>query len=184
MNHKQSTNKKIDIADFFGANVLMKTSWKNFAETRFPALRKVQAGKAKLTLDVANVVAIKWRTGYFQSATHYTHWFQPLTGRTPRNMTLFFRLNQTAPLSLNFPANNWFRRPDASYFPSGGIRATLKRALYSVGLHFAGILKEDAAGRCHVLYSDRIFSYTGEALDKKHRYCVPWTLFQTSSASA
>ena len=124
----------------------------------------IDNGKA-LTRDIASSVAIgmkKWATE--RGATHYTHWFQPLTGGTAEKHDAFFTLNGAGKPIEDFGGNELYQQePDASSFPSGGLRNTFEARGYTAW---------DPTSPAFVI-GDRLciptifVAYTGEALDYK-----------------
>lgn len=100
--------------------------------------------------------------------THYTHWFQPLTGKTAEKHDVFFKLEQNGNAIFHFDGSSLIQQePDASSFPSGGLRATHEARGYTVWDPSSPIfIKETKNGR--TLCIPAIFiSYTGESLDLK-----------------
>ena len=118
-----------------------------------------------LDLDVANVVAsVMKRWAIEQGATHYTHWFQPLTGTTSEKHDGFVSPQHDGTAIMEFSGKELIKgEPDASSFPSGGLRATAEARGYTAWDPTSyAFVKDD------VLCIPTAFcSYTGEALDKK-----------------
>ncbi len=135
----------------------------------YKAVKKVQAGEAELSLEVAEVVANAMKDWAIeQGATHYTHWFQPLTGLTAEKHDSFISPTGDGKVILEFSGKELIQgEPDASSFPSGGLRATFEARGYTAwDTTSPAFLKEDATGV--TLYIPTAFiSYHGEALDKK-----------------
>ena len=124
----------------------------------------IEKGQA-LDLEVANVVAsVMKRWAIEQGATHYTHWFQPLTGITSEKHDGFVSPQPDGTAIMEFSGKELIKgEPDASSFPSGGLRATFEARGYTAWdpTSFAFIKDQ-------VLYIPTAFcSYGGEALDKK-----------------
>lgn len=131
----------------------------------YKSLRKTIRDGKELNLDVANTVAHamkEWAIG--KGATHYTHWFQPLTGITSEKHDSFLDPRPDGRAIMSFSGKELIQgEPDASSFPSGGLRATFEARGYTAWdpTSFAFIKDE-------VLCIPTAFcSYTGEALDKK-----------------
>jgi glutamine synthetase len=127
-------------------------------------------GEAELTLDVANVVAEAMKVWAIEKgATHYTHWFQPLTGKTAEKHDSFLEPQADGSAMAVFSGKALIKgEPDASSFPSGGIRATFEARGYTAwDTTSPAFLKEDAAGNATLTIPTAFVSYTGEALDKK-----------------
>ena len=123
----------------------------------------------ELAPEVANVVAHAMKEWALKNgATHYTHWFQPMTGVTAEKHDSFLSPESNAHAVLEFSGKELIKgEPDASSFPSGGLRATFEARGYTAwDCTSPAFLREDAIGT--VLCIPTAFcSYTGEALDKK-----------------
>ena len=136
----------------------------------YKALKKTIENGTHLELDVANSVAVamkEWATE--NGATHYTHWFQPLTGVTAEKHDSFI----TAPMPngkvlMSFSGKELIKgEPDASSFPSGGLRATFEARGYTAwDCTSPAFVRQDAAGAT-LCIPTAFCSYTGEALDQK-----------------
>ncbi len=135
----------------------------------YAALRSTIENGEELTPDVANVVAHAMKEWALENgATHYTHWFQPMTGFTAEKHDSFLSAESDAHAVLEFSGKELIKgEPDASSFPSGGLRATFEARGYTAwDCTSPAFLREDAIGI--VLCIPTAFcSYTGEALDKK-----------------
>ena len=118
-----------------------------------------------LDLDVANVVAsVMKRWAIEQGATHYTHWFQPLTGITSEKHDGFVSPQPDGTAIMEFSGKELIKgEPDASSFPSGGLRATAEARGYTAWDPTSyAFVKDDV-----LCIPTAFVSYTGEALDKK-----------------
>jgi glutamine synthetase len=135
----------------------------------YKEIKKVQAGEITLTLAAAEVVANAMKDWAIEKgATHYTHWFQPLTGLTAEKHDSFISPTADGKVILEFSGKELIQgEPDASSFPSGGIRATFEARGYTAwDTTSPAFLRTDNTGV--TLYIPTAFvSYTGEALDKK-----------------
>ncbi|HMU96798.1 MAG TPA: glutamine synthetase III, partial [Elusimicrobiota bacterium] len=143
---------------------------KRLPKNVYAAMQKVIAGESELTLDVANVVAEEMKEWAIEKgATHYTHWFQPLTGKTAEKHDSFLDPQADGSAIAAFSGKTLIKgEPDASSFPSGGIRATFEARGYTAwDTTSPAFLKEDAAGNVTLTIPTAFVSYTGEALDKK-----------------
>ncbi|MEG0374202.1 MAG: glutamine synthetase III [Raoultibacter sp.] len=134
------------------------------SETYKSLARTIKEGKS-LEIEVANVVAHAMKEWAIErGATHYTHWFQPLTGITSEKHDSFLDPTPDGRAIMKFSGNELIQgEPDASSFPSGGLRATFEARGYTAWdpTSYAFIKDE-------VLCIPTAFcSYTGEALDKK-----------------
>jgi len=132
-------------------------------------LRDTIENGEELAPEVANVVAHAMKEWALKNgATHYTHWFQPMTGVTAEKHDSFLSPESNAHAVLEFSGKELIKgEPDASSFPSGGLRATFEARGYTAwDCTSPAFLREDAIGT--VLCIPTAFcSYTGEALDKK-----------------
>lgn len=135
----------------------------------YAQLRDTIENGEELAPEVANVVAHAMKEWALKNgATHYTHWFQPMTGATAEKHDSFLSPESNAHAVLEFSGKELIKgEPDASSFPSGGLRATFEARGYTAwDCTSPAFLREDAIGT--VLCIPTAFcSYTGEALDKK-----------------
>lgn len=161
----------VNLTEVFGANVFSDRVMKKvLPKPVYAALQKVMAGEAELTLATANVVAQAMKDWALErGATHYTHWFQPLTGKTAEKHDSFLEPQPDGSAIADFSGKQLIKgEPDASSFPSGGIRATFEARGYTAwDTTSPAFLKEDAAGNVTLTIPTAFVSYTGEALDKK-----------------
>ncbi|MBP1628182.1 MAG: glutamine synthetase catalytic region [Holophagaceae bacterium] len=135
----------------------------------FKELLAVQAGEKELTLEVAEVVAGAMRDWALErGATHYTHWFQPLTGLTAEKHDSFISPTGDGRVLMEFSGKELIKgEPDASSFPSGGLRATFEARGYTAwDTTSPAILKEDESG-VTLCIPTAFIGYHGHALDKK-----------------
>lgn len=159
------------ITDYFGKYVFDNAVMQEYMSPEtYAELRSViDAGKT-LGLDLANRVAEamkEWASD--NGATHYTHWFQPLTGTTAEKHDSFISIDKKGNTILEFTGKNLSKgEADASSFPSGGIRATFEARGYTVwDCSSPAFIRKTGNGNA-ILYIPTAFcSYTGEALDKK-----------------
>ena len=132
-------------------------------------VKAVQNGESELTVAVAEVVANAMKDWAIEKgATHYTHWFQPMTGLTAEKHDSFISPTEDGRAILEFSGKELIQgEPDASSFPSGGLRATFEARGYTAwDVTSPAFLSED--GNCKTLVIPTAFiSYHGEALDKK-----------------
>ena len=138
-------------------------------KTVYKELKSVQFGDSRLTRETAEVVANAMKDWAIEKgATHYTHWFQPLTGFTAEKHDSFISPTKDGKVMMEFSGKELIQgEPDASSFPSGGLRATFEARGYTAwDTTSPAFLREDKTGI--TLYIPTAFvSYTGEALDKK-----------------
>ena len=136
----------------------------------YKEVKKVMDQGGELSPEAADVVAKAMKDWAVENgATHYTHWFQPLTGITAEKHDAFVtHPDADGRMLMEFSGRELIKgEPDASSFPSGGLRATFEARGYTVwDITSPAFLKEDATGV--ILCIPTAFcSYTGEALDKK-----------------
>ncbi len=159
-------NKIQNLPEIFGCDVFNKATMKErLAADAYNAwLKCVQSGTA-LPLAAANEIAEAmkvWATE--KGATHFTHWFQPMTGITAEKHDSFISPTGDGRIIMEFSGKELVKgEPDASSFPSGGLRATFEARGYTAWDPRAFAFVKDGS-----LYIPTcFFSYTGEALDKK-----------------
>ncbi|MFQ8852328.1 MAG: glutamine synthetase III [Lachnospiraceae bacterium] len=131
----------------------------------YKALRKTIENGTHLELDVANSVAVAMKEWAVENgATHYTHWFQPMTGFTAEKHDSFITPVGDGEVIMDFSGKELIKgEPDASSFPSGGLRATFEARGYTAWDPTSPAFIKDGT-----LYIPTAFcSYSGEALDKK-----------------
>ncbi|MCC2255869.1 glutamine synthetase III [Ruminococcus sp. CLA-AA-H200] len=160
-----------NVADIFGENVfndtvmqerLPKKVYKNLKKT-------IEEGK-ELDLETADVIAHEMKEWAIEKgATHYTHWFLPLTGVTAEKHDSFISAPQpSGKVLMSFSGKELIKgEPDASSFPSGGLRATFEARGYTAwDCTSPAFVRQDAAGAT-LCIPTAFCSYTGEALDQK-----------------
>lgn len=131
----------------------------------YKALRKTIENNTHLELDVANSVAVAMKEWAVENgATHFTHWFQPMTGHTAEKHDSFISPIGDGQVIMDFSGKELVKgEPDASSFPSGGLRATFEARGYTAWDPTSPAFIKD-----RTLYIPTAFcSYSGEALDKK-----------------
>lgn len=158
------------IQDVFGSKVFNDEVMQLYLPKKtYAALKSTIENGEELQPEVANVVAHAIKEWALSSgATHYTHWFQPMTGVTAEKHDSFLSADSSSRAVLEFSGKELIKgEPDASSFPSGGLRATFEARGYTTwDCTSPAFLREDEIGT--VLCIPTAFcSYTGEALDKK-----------------
>ena len=131
----------------------------------YKALKKTIENGTHLELDVANSVAVAMKEWALEhGATHYTHWFQPMTNFTAEKHDSFISPTVDGQIIMDFSGKELVKgEPDASSFPSGGLRATFEARGYTAWDPTSPAFIKD-----RTLYIPTAFcSYSGEALDKK-----------------
>ena len=155
-----------NITEIFGSLVFNQTVMKETlpAET-YKALKHTMENGSPLNLDVANQVAEAMKNWAIKKgATHYSHWFQPLTGITAEKHDSFLTPAEEGKIIMRFSGKELIKgEPDASSFPNGGKRSTFEARGYTVWDPTSYPFVKD-----HTLCIPTAFcSYNGEALDKK-----------------
>jgi len=158
-------------AEIFGENVFNEKKMKELLpKATFKELKKTLDFGAPLSKELADVVANAMKDWALErGATHYTHWFQPLTGITAEKHDSFISPAADGTVIMEFSGKQLIQgEPDASSFPSGGLRATFEARGYTAWDPTSPcFLKEDAQGDLTLYIPTAFYSYTGEALDKK-----------------
>lgn len=163
--------KSNNISDFFGCNVFNDAVMQEkLPSDVYKKLKKTIEDGTELDYSIAGVVAHAMKEWAIEhGATHYTHWFQPLTGVTAEKHESFISAPNTAgKVIMEFSAKELTKgESDASSFPSGGLRATFEARGYTAwDCTSPAFLREDALG-VTLCIPTAFCSYTGEALDKK-----------------
>ena len=155
-----------NISELFGSMVFGDAVMKErLPKEIYNALRKTIEKGTHLELDVANVVATVMKDWAIEKgATHFTHWFQPMTGVTAEKHDSFITPDGRGRAIMEFSGKALVKgEPDASSFPSGGLRSTFEARGYT-----AWDPTSYAFVKGNTLYIPTAFcSYSGEALDKK-----------------
>ena len=155
-----------EVTSIFGENVFNETVMKaRLPKETYKQLMKTIEGGEKLDPSVATVVANAMKDWALEKgATHYTHWFQPLTGITAEKHDSFISPIDGGKVIMEFSGKELVQgEPDASSFPSGGIRATFEARGYTAWDPTSYAVIKDGT----LCIPTAFCSYTGEALDKK-----------------
>lgn len=160
----------MNIAEIFGQNIFSETVMKQWLPTKeFSEVMNVLQNGGQLSMQTADVVANAMKDwAVSKGATHYTHWFQPLTGITAEKHDSFLTPPVAGKTILKLTGKQLIMgEPDASSFPSGGLRSThYARGYTAWDMTSPAFIKEQACGA--VLCIPTVFvSFTGEALDNK-----------------
>nr|WP_270261101.1 glutamine synthetase III [Ruminococcus bromii] len=154
------------VPEIFGSMVFNDQKMQErLPKSTYKALKKTIQNGEPLDLGVANVVAAAMKDWAVEmGCTHYTHWFQPMTGITAEKHDSFITPNGEGQVIMEFSGKELVKgEPDASSFPSGGIRATFEARGYTTWDPTSYAFVKDGT-----LYIPTAFcSYTGEVLDKK-----------------
>lgn len=160
----------ISIPEIYGSSVFNDAVMRERLPKKvYKELKKSISTSTELTPDIAEVVANAMKDWAIEKgATHYTHWFQPMTGITAEKHDAFISPTDDGKAIMEFSGKELIKgEPDASSFPSGGLRGTFEARGYSVwDCTSPAFLKEDAGG-VTLCIPTAFCSYTGEALDKK-----------------
>ena len=163
---KRSNTTMITVSDYFGSlvfdDVIMKAT---LSDDVYRSLRKTIDEGAKLESDVANAVAVAMKDWAVKNgATHFTHWFQPLTGITAEKHDSFITPAPDGRVIMEFSGKELIKgEPDASSFPSGGLRATFEARGYTAWDPTSYAFIKDKT----LCIPTAFCSYGGEALDKQ-----------------
>ncbi|MBA3004447.1 MAG: glutamine synthetase type III [Desulfurivibrio sp.] len=159
------------VPELFGTNVFNnKTMKERLPKETYKALQKTINTGSTLPPDVASVVANAMKDWAIEKgASHYTHWFQPLTGTTAEKHDSFISPTEDGGVIMEFSGKQLIQgEPDASSFPSGGLRVTFEARGYTAwDCTSPAFLKEDESGDVTLCIPTAFCSYKGEALDKK-----------------
>lgn len=158
------------IEEVFGVDVFNDSVMRErLPKPVYAKLKKTIENDEDLDLEIAGAVAHAMKEWALErGATHYTHWFQPMTGITAEKHDSFITPTSGGGVIMEFSGKELVKgEPDASSFPSGGIRATFEARGYTAwDCTSPAFLREDAAG-VTLCIPTAFCSYTGEALDKK-----------------
>ena len=166
MNNVPAENKSNYIPELFGSMVFNdKVMKERLPKETYKALKKTMELGKSLDRTIANVVANAMKDWAVEKgATHFTHWFQPMTGYTAEKHDSFITPETPTSVIMEFSGKELVKgEPDASSFPSGGLRATFEARGYTAWDPSAYAFIKD-----NTLCIPTVFcSYGGEALDKK-----------------
>ena len=155
-----------NVTELFGSLVFNdRVMRERLPKETYKALKKTIADGTPLEPAVANVVAHAMKEWAIEKgATHYTHWFQPMTGITAEKHDSFISPTDDGGVIMRFSGKELIKgEPDASSFPSGGIRATFEARGYTAWDPTSNAFIKDGT----LCIPTAFMSYTGEVLDKK-----------------
>ena len=160
-----------NVAEIFGQDVFNDTVMQQRLPKKvYKELKRMIEEGIELDLDTADVIAHEMKEWAIEKgATHYTHWFQPLTGVTAEKHDSFISAPmENGKVLMSFSGKELIKgEPDASSFPSGGLRATFEARGYTAwDCTSPAFIRHDAAGAT-LCIPTAFCSYTGEALDQK-----------------
>lgn len=161
----------LNVEEIFASNVYtIRTMQERLPKEVFDEIMKVMEQGGELLQDTADIVAHDMKEWAIEKgATHYTHWFQPLTGITAEKHDSFVsHPDKKGKMLMEFSGKELIKgEPDASSFPSGGLRATFEARGYTAwDITSPAFVKETATGPT-LCIPTAFCSYTGDALDKK-----------------
>ncbi len=158
------------IADIYGENVFNLKTMRNYlSEKAFSSLKAtIKEGKC-IDPEIADEVADAMKSwALSKNATHFTHWFQPLTGTTAEKHDSFVKPDDEGGVILEFSGEALIKgEPDASSFPSGGLRATFEARGYTAWDPTSPAFIKEGKNGATLCIPTAFYSYHGEALDKK-----------------
>ena len=156
----------MNVPELFGSDVFNEAAMKErLPKTTYKALKKTIDNGEPLSAEIANIVANAMKDWAVEKGcTHYTHWFQPMTGLTAEKLDSFISPTEDGHVIMEFSGKELIKgEPDASSFPSGGLRATFEARGYTAWDPTSyAFIKEKT-----LCIPTAFCSYNGEALDKK-----------------
>ena len=166
----KSHDVNLKTSEYYGCN----TFGFDLMEKKLPAsdiaiLKEYATSNIPLSLEIANKVADAVREwAQFRGATHYCHWFQPQTGATAEKHDSFFSLDRKGNAVERFTGQELIQsEPDASSFPSGGVRATFEARGYTAWDASSPMFLMESDNGMTLCIPSLFISYNGEALDEK-----------------
>ncbi|MGN0169159.1 MAG: glutamine synthetase III [Lachnospiraceae bacterium] len=160
----------MNISEIYGANVFDDAAMQDYLPKKvYEKLKRTIEEGAELDPSIADVVAEAMKNwAISKGATHFTHWFQPLTGITAEKHDSFVSAPQNGKVLLDFSGKELIKgESDASSFPSGGLRATFEARGYTTwDCTSPAFIREGSAGAT-LCIPTAFCSYTGESLDAK-----------------
>ena len=161
---------KTDVKKIFGVNVFSDVIMKErLPKSAYKKMKATIEAGAELDPEVADIVAHEMKEWAIEKgATHYTHWFQPLTGITAEKHDAFIDPQNDGTTLLRFSGKELIKgEPDASSFPSGGLRATCEARGYTAWDCTSPAFIKETPHSTILCIPTAFCSYKGEALDKK-----------------
>ena len=172
MSEENSNNECVcqSLPEVFGSNVFsLSVMRKRLPKNVYKKLDKTIREGTALDPSIADVVANTMKDWAIEKgATHYTHWFQPMTGSTAEKHDSFISPDSKGNIVMEFSGKELIQgEPDASSFPSGGLRATFEARGYTVWDCTSPVFIKEDGSNITMFIPSAFCSYTGEALDKK-----------------
>ncbi len=172
-NHSPRREQRVEqkgIVELFGENVFSLKTMRNYlSETAYRSLTSTITQGQSLDREIADEVADAMKTWALEKgATHFTHWFQPLTGATAEKHDAFLVPDREGGALIRFSGSELTRgEPDASSFPSGGLRATFEARGYTAWDPTSPAFIKEGRNGATLCIPTVFCGYHGEALDKK-----------------
>ncbi len=167
---REEKKKRVDLEAVFGDNVFGLPQMKaRLPKPQYEALLSTMRSGTELDPLVADAVAVAMKEWALdKGATHYTHWFQPLTGLTAEKHDSFLNPTRDGHAIAEFGGRELVQgEPDASSFPSGGLRATFEARGYTAWDPTSPAFLMESAGTAYLCIPTAFASWAGDALDKK-----------------
>lgn len=161
---------QVSVEEIFAVNCFNESAMKNYLPANiYVELVKIQHGDKDMTPQVAEAVASAMKQWALEKGvTHYTHWFQPLTGSTAEKHDSFLTIGKSGKVIMEFSGKELLQgEPDASSFPNGGLRATFEARGYTAWDTSSPAFIKETEGVKTLYIPTAFFSYNGQALDKK-----------------
>ncbi len=158
------------VTEVFGSNVFNEAVMRErLPEDTYNALKKIMSGNLPLEPAIADVVANAMKDWAIEKgATHFCHWFQPMTGLTAEKHDSFISPTSDGKIMMEFSGKELCQgEPDASSFPSGGLRATFEARGYTAWDCTSPVFIKEDGDNITLFIPSAFFSYTGLVLDKK-----------------
>jgi len=158
------------VLEIFASNCFNESAMKRYLPANIcNELQSVRQGDKDLTPQVAESVAAAMKQWALEKgATHFTHWFQPLTGSTAEKHDSFINFGDKRQVIMDFSGKELLQgEPDASSFPNGGLRATFEARGYTAWDTTSPAFIKETEGVKTLYIPTAFFSYNGQALDKK-----------------
>ena len=166
----ENNHKERKISDFFGTNVFTKTKMRDYiTKASFEQYEEAIYENKKIDRELADEIAMALKSWAIEKGTtHYTHWFQPLTGATAEKHDSFFVPTEDGSGIESFNGGALSQQePDASSFPNGGLRATFEARGYTAWDPSSPAFIMEIGGSKTLCIPTVFIAYTGEALDYK-----------------
>jgi glutamine synthetase len=163
-------NGTSSVVDIYGMNVFGLKNMRNYlSEKAYRSLVSTIREAKSIDPSIADEVADAMKSwAVSKGATHFTHWFQPLTGTTAEKHDSFIDPDNEGGVMLKFSGKELIKgEPDASSFPSGGLRATFEARGYTAWDPTSPAFIKEGSNGATLCIPTAFYSYRGDALDKK-----------------